>query len=369
MKSHNPFNLQSVIIGTGSYIPTRIVANTEFLSREFYDADGKRIEKPNQDIIATFESITGIQERRHVTDDLTASDIAFFAAHDALKSSHVDKETLDYLIVAHNFGDIQAHSTRSAYVPSIAARVKYKLGIHNPKTIAHDIPFGCPGWLQGVIQADCYIKTGAASRVLVIGAETLSRIADPHDMDSMIYADGAGAAIFQAVESRDSIGIISHAARTDTIKHAYLLRMGKSYNPAYGRDDLFLKMDGHKLYEYALRTVPGIVKESLDKAGMSIGDVSKVLIHQANAKMDDAILKRLYALYGIKTIPQDVMPMTIGWLGNSSVATLPTMLDLLHMGRLDSHRVHKGDTLVFASVGAGMSINSVVYTVSTDSKK
>jgi len=280
-----------------------------------------------------------------------------------LESSKIDKESLDYIIVAHNFGDVRADNKRSDFVPSLASRVKQKLGIENPKTIAYDVPFGCPGWLQGMIQVDYYLKSGNAKRTLVIGAEVLSRISDPHDRDSMIYADGAGATIVEAIRSPDNsgIGILSHAVRSDTLEQTYMLRMGQSYNPDYQGNELFLKMDGHKLYEYALRTVPHVVRESLTKAGLSLGDINKVLLHQANAKMDEAILKRLYRLYGEKEVPPYVMPMTISWLGNSSVATLPTLLDLLLKGKLDNHGLKKGDFVVFASVGAGMNINSMVY--------
>ncbi|TES92278.1 MAG: ketoacyl-ACP synthase III, partial [Candidatus Cloacimonadota bacterium] len=247
-------NIYTVIVGTGSYIPTKVVHNTDFLKNEFYDSIGKRIDKTNEEIIKKFEEITGITERRYVTDNLVTSDIAFQAARDTLESSKIDKESLDYIIIAHNFGDVRADNKRSDFVPSIASRVKQKLGIENPRTIAYDVPFGCPGWLQGIIQADYYLKSGDARRVLVIGAETLSRISDPHDRDSMIYSDGAGAAIVEAKTNGESIGILSHAARSDTLEHAYMLWMRKSNNPDYEDNELFLKMDGHKLYEYALRT-------------------------------------------------------------------------------------------------------------------
>jgi 3-oxoacyl-[acyl-carrier-protein] synthase-3 len=356
-------NIYSIITGTGSYVPPRKVPNEVFLSNEFYDSDGKKLDKTNEEIIEKFAKITGIAERRYVTDDLVTSDIAYLAAKDALESSKIDQEGFDYIIVAHNFGDVRADNKRSDFVPSLASRVKHKLGIENPKTIAYDLPFGCPGWLQGIIQADYYLKSGDAQRILVIGAEVLSRISDPHDRDSMIYADGAGATIVEAMTGSENggMGILSHAARSDTLEHAQMLRMDKSYNPDYQSNELYLKMDGHKLYEYALRTVPQVVGESLTKAGLSLGDVNKVLLHQANEKMDEAILKRLYRSCGVKEVPPYVMPMTISWLGNSSVATLPTLLDLLLKGKLNNHGLKKDDVVVFASVGAGMNINSVVY--------
>jgi 3-oxoacyl-[acyl-carrier-protein] synthase-3 len=120
-------------------------------------------------------------------------------------------------------------------------------------------------------------------------------------------------------------------------------------------------MEGRKLYKYALTTVAGAIKDVLDRAGLHIRDVAKILLHQANDKMDEAILFALYALYGIAEPPPGIMPMTIGWLGNSSVATLPTMLDLIRRQELDGHRIASGEIVVFASVGAGMHVNAVVY--------
>ena len=351
----------SVITGTGRYIPTQIVKNEQFLANTFYNAAGERIAKSNDEIIDKFQQITEIAERRYVEDKYVASDLGFFAAQEALNSASIDKETLDYIIVAHNFGDVLKANPKSDLVPTLAARIKHKLGIKNPDTIAYDLPFGCPGWLQAVIQADYYIKSGDAQKILVIGTETLSRISDPHDIDSMIYSDGAGAVIVEAQKSESPIGILKHKTRSDTFQHALLLKMDVSYNPAYKDDTLFLKMEGRKLYEYALNTVPQLVKDCIDKAGLDISDIKKVLIHQANAKMDHAILSRLLKLYGIKHTIDDIMPMTISTLGNNSVATLPVLYDLMMKGELENHSVNKGDYIVFASVGAGMNVNAVVY--------
>ena len=352
----------SVFTGSGSYVPTRVVRNEDFLGNRFFMDYGEPIDPAeNERVVAKFQEITEISERRYAPDDLVTSDMAALAGERALLDADVDPETLDYIMVAHNFGDVSATRLRLDFCPTLAARVKEQLGIRNPSCIAYDLPFGCPGWLQGVIQADYFLRSGDASRALVIGAETLSRVSDPHDRDSMIYADGAGAVVMEAAEPGSSGGILSHAARSDTVDHARLLWMGPSYNLKEGSDRLFLKMYGRKLYEYALQTVPGVVKGSLDKAGLALGDVKKVLIHQANAKMDEAILKRLFRLYGQKTIPAGIMPMTISWLGNSSVATLPTLFDLMRRGELAEQEIRSGDVVVFTSVGAGMNINSVVY--------
>lgn len=353
--------IYSIIKGTGCFIPERIVTNEDFLNNIFYDADGKVIEVPNEEIIRKFQKITNISERRYIEDNLVTSDIAYLAAKNCIESSGIDPETLDYVIVAHNFGDVNTDNLRTDIVPSLAARVKHKLGIRNPESVCYDVIFGCPGWLQGVIQANYYIKSGDAKRVLVIGSEALSRISDPHDRDSMIYSDGAGAIILEAAAGNEPFGILSHASRSDTFEEAHFLWMNKSYNPEVTNDTLYLKMYGRKLYEYALLNVPLVVKKSLDRANLTLSDVNKVLIHQANEKMDDAILSRIFSLYKVKDIPERIMPMVINKLGNSSVATIPIMLDMILKGNLVNHEILKDDILVFASVGAGMNINALVY--------
>jgi 3-oxoacyl-[acyl-carrier-protein] synthase-3 len=351
--------MRTVIAATGSHIPSVRVPNEDFLEHDFRDATRKTLDKSNADILKQFESITGIRERRYVPEELVTSDVAFDAAQKALQSSGIDPEQLDAIIVAHNVGDVQHGSQRLDLVPSLAARVKYKLGIRNPYSVAFDLIFGCPGWLQGVIVADSMIRAGDAKKVLVIGADTLSRISDPHDRDSLIYADGAGAVIVEGRETDD--GILSRVARSDTLEHSKMLRMGTSYNPEAFLESLFLKMEGRKLYRYALNHVAGAVKEALDAAGLHLRDVKKVLIHQANGKMDEAILEAVYDLYDAGKPSHDVMPMTISWLGNSSVATIPTLLDLILRGEMEGHAIEPGDVIVLASVGAGMHINAVVY--------
>jgi 3-oxoacyl-[acyl-carrier-protein] synthase-3 len=138
--------------------------------------------------------------------------------------------------------------------------------------------------------------------------------------------------------------------------------MGGSFSPfAHDKGNRYIKMEGRKVYEFALTHVPAVIKAALDKANVPIADVRKILIHQANAKMDQAILTRLFHLYGTADVPEELMPMTIDRLGNSSVATVPTLLDLLVKGSLTGHAVSTGDIIVLASVGAGMNINAIVY--------
>jgi 3-oxoacyl-[acyl-carrier-protein] synthase-3 len=339
-----------------------VVPNDDFMKNRFFMDYGEPIDQAdNAKTIGKFQEITEIGERRYVEEDQVASDLGTFAANEAIESAGIDRESLDYIIFAHNFGDVLADNRRCDFCPSLAARVKQNLKIENPECIAYDLPFGCPGWVQGVIQADYYLRSGDAKRVLVIGGETLSRISDPNDRDSMIYSDGAGATIFEGRETDEEIGILAHSARSDTIDHARLLWMGKSYDESNGDQTLYLKMYGRKLYNYALTNVPGVVKKSLDRAGLGLEDVNKVFLHQANAKMDDAILKRLFKLYQVSEIPDGIMPMSISWLGNSSVATVPTLLDLVVRGEMEGQTVEPGDTVILASVGAGMNVNSIVY--------
>jgi 3-oxoacyl-[acyl-carrier-protein] synthase-3 len=352
--------IRTVITASGSHIPERVVPNAHFLGHDFRGANQQTLDKSNDEILRQFESITGIRERRYAPESMVTTDLATDAAQQALQSSGTDPESLDGIIVAHNFGDVRPRSTHSDLVPSLAARVKARLGIRNPFAPAWDLVFGCPGWLQGVIVADSMIRAGDAKKMMVIGADTLSRISDPHDRDSLIYADGAGAVIVEARDNTDA-GILARAVRSDAVDHSNMLFMGSSYNPEAFLESLFLKMEGRKLYKYALNTVAGAMKEALDRAGLDARDVKKVLIHQANGKMDDAILNAFYELYDIDEPPADVMPMTISWLGNSSVATVPTLLDLIVKGKMPEHTIDSGDVVVFASVGAGMHINAVVY--------
>jgi len=353
-------NIKSVIVGTGSYTPSNIVSNSHFLEHNFFEKNGEAILRENSEIISKFQDITEIEERRYADPDHRASDLGYLAALDALESSKIDPETLDYVIVAHNFGDIAPGSTRPDVIPTLGSRIKHKLGIKNPDCVAYDLPFGCPGWLQGMIQADYFIRSGDAKRILVIGTETLSRVTDPHDRDSMIFADGAGATILEAQETNGG-GILSHKTQTHTFEEAYYLYSDKSSNPDFISDEQYIKMDGRKIYEYALKNVPLVIQQALQKSGTDINEVKKVLVHQANGKMDEAILKRLFKLYGVREAPHDVMPMTISTFGNSSVATIPTLLDLIMKNQMKAHTFHAGDRIALASVGAGMNINAMVY--------
>ena len=353
--------LYSVITGSGSYVPPVVLENQAFINRQFLNEDGTQIANTGEEIVRKFEEITDISQRRVAEPHHQGSDLATFAAREAIRDAGIDPEKLDYIIVAHNLGDMKADSRYPDIMPTLASRVKRKLGILNPKTVAYDITFGCPGWTQAMIQANYYLRSGDAQSALVIGADTLSRAMDPHDRDSMIFADGAGATIVEARESDEPVGILKHVARTDTHEHLDLLKMGGSFNKELDPEARFIKMLGRKVYNYGLTYVPLVAKECLEINNLDISDVNKVLIHQANAKMDEAILKRIFRMYGQKEADYNTMPMTIRTFGNSSVATVPTLYDLVVKERMNGHKLKSGDYAMMTSVGAGMNINAFMY--------
>ncbi len=343
--------------GLGHYMPGKIVKNEDFLDWEFYDVKGNKIDKPNEEIIQKFYEITNIKERRYAEDEVLTSHMATEAAKKAIEDAGIDPEDLDYVIVGSNYGDIEKGSQFNDYVPSMASRVKYYLNLKNPDTVAYDILFGCPGWLEGVIQADIQMKAGVSKLALVIGADSLSRVTDPYSRDSMIFADGAGAVVLEMTTDENS-GILSYRSQTFATPEAELLWNRSSINPAHDQRMKYIFMQGHKIYEFALTRVPAAMKAAFDASGEDIRNLKKVFIHQANEKMDYAIVKRFFRLYGLP-MPENVMPANIEFMGNSSVATIPTLMDQVRKGMIEGQELHRGDLILLASVGAGMNINAV----------
>jgi 3-oxoacyl-[acyl-carrier-protein] synthase-3 len=349
----------TIIIGSGSYIPNRIIGRDYFLDSEFYTDEGEKIEKPTEEIISKFVEITEIEERRYIEDDLTNSRIGYEAAKVAIEDAKIEAEEIDYIIYASNFGEVNKGGLVN-FMPNMAARVKNHLGIKNRKCITYDMIFGCPGWVEAMILADNLIKAQVAKTILVVGSETLSRVTDPFDRNKMIFADGAGAVVVKATDE-ENVGIIAHNTICDNGPELEYLVSGPSLNKEVDRDKSFIRMLGRKIYEYALKNVPVAIKETIDDAGLSIHDINKILIHQANAKMDYAMIDRLHRLYDVKDYDHAISPMTIQMFGNSSVATIPTMFDLIIKGKMDGQTFKEKGNIVMTSVGAGMNINAIVY--------
>jgi 3-oxoacyl-[acyl-carrier-protein] synthase-3 len=355
--------MSTVITGAGHFIPACARPNSDFTFQEFYDDRGQRL--PGSTVlIEKFEKITGISARRYACSDMNASDMAVRAAACAIEDAGIDAETIDQVIVAHNFGDTPSRSNQPDAVPSLASRIKQALRITNPSCIAYDLLFGCPGWVQGLIQADAFFRAGIAKKCLVVGTETLSRVIDPFDRDSMLYSDGAGAVVLEArPDSPHGPGILGAVAQSHCLEEGDYINMGRSYLPHADPAVRYLKMQGRKVYEFALKTVPEAMKTCLEISKVSIDSVKKIFLHQANEKMDIAIIKAFYQLFGRQQAPEMVMPMNIRELGNSSVATIPTLFDMVRRGLLPGHQLRPKDIILFASVGAGMNINAVCYRV------
>lgn len=352
----------TVITGSGAYIPDFVKTNRDFTGHNFYAEDNSALDIEPHIIVEKFRKITGIEERRYAPSNIESSDMAAMAAQKAIEDSGCDPETIDQIIVAHNFGNVLKHTIQTDVLPALASRVKHSLNIKNPSCVPYDILFGCPGWVQGVIQADAFFKAGIAKKCLVIGTETLSRVLDVYDRDSMIFSDGAGACVLEAKDAAETkSGILGCSVQSHCGDEVGYLNLGKSYYPDSDPRIRYIKMKGRKVYEYAMTYVPIAMKLCLDKSGIDISELKKVFIHQANEKMDEAIIKELYKLYGIANAPVNIMPMSIHNLGNSSVATVPTLFDLVLKGAMPEHQLNKGDVILFASVGAGMNINAVCY--------
>jgi 3-oxoacyl-[acyl-carrier-protein] synthase III len=353
--------LKTIIAGTGTKLPERRIKNSYFLNHIFMDEHGVQNPKPQAEIVAKLEQITGIQERGYIQDNEDSVPLMYEGALAALNDWGKDKNLIDGIIVAHNAGNMLQGRQGFHTVPNMAALLKNRLEISNHECFAYDILFGCPGWLQGVIQAHQAIQIGDAKNVLVVGLEVASRLLDPHDLDSLILADGCGAAVISAAENDEQAGIISYATFSHAQEDISCIYLDKSYNKEIEAPTLF-KMNGKDVYKYATVWVPKVIKKALDKAGMDVSAIDMFLFHQANGKMLHAFANNLAQMYGIEGLTFDgKIPTTIQFTGNTSVATIPTMLDLICKNQLGNYQIKKGMKVVFASVGAGMHCNALVY--------
>ncbi len=349
----------TIIIGSGCYLPENIIDGSYFKDSVFFDDNNERINKPIDEIIKKFVDITEIEKRRYANQEQFNSDLGYFAAVEAIEDAGIDKESLDYIIYANNFGDVD-DSGMANFMPSLSAKLKNKLGIKNRKCINYDMIFGCPGWVEALILADILIKANKAKNILVVGGETLSKVTDPFDRNKLIFADGAGAVVVTATDE-ENVGVITSETLCDNGEELCYLENSPSLNLDADQSKLYIRMRGRKIYEYALKNVPDAIKATIDKANLTIEDIDKILIHQANAKMDYAMISRLFKLYGHKDYNHDIAPMTIQELGNSSVATVPTLFNLIRKGKMEGQSFTPDTNILFTSVGAGMNINCIVY--------
>lgn len=316
--------------------------------------------KDTKEITAKLQQISGIRERRYATPDEDSVSIAVEAGKKALASAKLDGEELDGIIIAHNAGNMVHGSVKPHTIPNMASLIKSQLGIRNHHCIAYDVIFGCPGWLEAMTQAHRRIALGEAKNLLVIGVEVLSRYVDQHDLDTMLFGDGAGAAVLQAQANKGPKGIIAYQSYSHCNKEVDFLKMGKSYKPD-APASLFMKMEGKQVYRYAVTHVPELVNNCLKKAGIPIEKVDHFLFHQANEKMIIAMAEKLFKMNDIAGDIDALVPMSVQFLGNSSVATIPTLMDLIHQQKIPNHSIKEGDLIVMAAVGAGMHANCMIY--------
>lgn len=354
--------LKTKIIGTGTVLPSMVVENSYFLNREFYDKEGVKNEKPMAEVIEKLQAITGITERRYVPFDQDSVPLMAETALKTIADAGLQVNDLSGIIVAHNAGNMIVDKKIFHPVPNMAALLKNRINSTNHECFAYDILFGCPGWVQGIIQAHQTIQMGEAEHILVVGVEVASRLVDPHDLDSMIFADGCGACVVSKSVDNEGAGFISSATFSHANDDMTSIYLGESNNEPSLPGSCYLHMNGKEVYKYATTWLPQVIKKALDKANMDVDDVDMFLFHQANGKMLAAIANNLAGLYGKSNASfEGKIPIIIQFTGNTSVATIPTMLDLIMKGELEGYSIKPGHKLVFASVGAGMHCNAVVY--------
>lgn len=351
--------IRTIISGTGSVIPDLLVPNSHFEANEFYDRAGARIEKSGKEIVEKLESISGIRERRYIPFEQDSIELMTAASQLAVDDADLSPNDLSGIIVAHNAGNMIPNTGAFHTVPNMAAVLKHELGSTNHECFAYDMLFGCPGWLQGIIQAHQAIQNSDAAHVLITGLEVASRLLDPHDPDSMILADGCGACVVS--RSGGMAGLLSYATFSHAIDDNRIIYLGPSLKPDVD-GACYFHMNGRAVYKYATEWVPKVIKKALERSDTDIHDVKMFLFHQANAKMLEAIACNLAAMFGVSAdVFAEKIPSTIEFLGNTSVATIPTMLDMIRKKRLGNFKIRTGDLVVMASVGAGMHCNAIVH--------
>ncbi len=319
----------SRITGTGSYLPPNRVSN-EALAEQL-GRDG--IETSDQWIVER----TGIKARHFAAADVTSSDLAFEAAKLALASADVDAASIDLIIVAT--------STPDMVFPSTACLVQQKLGVHG--CAAFDVQAVCSGFVYGVAVADSMIRTGAASKALVIGAEVFSRILDFKDRTTcVLFGDGAGAVVLQA---SDTPGVLASELHADG-RHVDILCTPGTVSGGQVLGDPLLKMDGQAVFKLAVGVLEQVARSVLAKAERSDADIDWLIPHQANIRIMQSTAKKL-------KLPLDKLIVTVDQHGNTSAASIPLALD----EAVRSGKIQRGDTVMLEGVGGGFTWGAVLF--------
>lgn len=339
------------ITGTGSALPGRIVTN-------------KELEQMVETSDEWIRERTGIAER-HVSVGETVVTLASEAAHKALEQAGKTAEEIDLILVAT--------CSPEQYLPCCACQVQADIGAVN--ALAFDVNAACSGFLFALNTADAYLRMGLAENALIIGSEVLSKLVDWTDRGSCIlFGDGAGAVVVErckaesrAVEEKQipAAGILGRALHSDGTGGGVLQCDARELTTPYARtsavktdqnqpmDDRehFIQMDGQEVYRFATRRVPQCIEEALSDAGLTVPDIDLFVLHQANARIIDAVAKRLHA-------DRKKFPTNLERVGNLSSASIPVLLDELHK----QGKLHRGDRIVLAGFGAGLTIGACVMT-------
>jgi 3-oxoacyl-[acyl-carrier-protein] synthase-3 len=322
----SPDTIYSRISGTGGYLPERIMENTEL--EHMVDTSDEWI-----------KSRTGIHKRHIADENETTCDLAEHAARRAMEAASVTADDIDLIIVATTTPDL--------IFPSTACLLQERLGVSGPA--AFDVQAVCTGFIYALSIADKFIKTGAATKALVVGAETLSNIIDWTDRDTcVLFGDGAGAVVLEASEQP---GIISTFLHADG-KHKDLLKVpaGISTDYASVKDgNAYIEMQGNEVFKMAVNTLGRIVDETLAANNLDKHDIDWLIPHQANTRIILATAKKL-------DMPMDKVVVTVDQHGNTSAASVPLALD----EAVRDGRIQRGDKLLLEAFGGGFTWGSAL---------
>ena len=318
----------SRITGTGSYLPPNRLSNEALAAQLARDG----VETSDQWIVER----TGIKARHFAAPDVTSSDLALIAAQRALEAADVDAANIDLIIVAT--------STPDMVFPSTACLVQQKLGVHG--CAAFDVQAVCSGFVYALTVADSMIRTGAASRALVIGSEVFSRILDFKDRTTcVLFGDGAGAVVLEASATP---GILASELHADG-RHVDILCVPGNVSGGQILGDPLLKMDGQAVFKLAVGVLEDVARSVLDKAGRTTDDVDWLIPHQANIRIMQGTAKRI-------KLPMDKLIVTVDEHGNTSAASVPLALD----ESVRNGKIKPGDTVLLEGVGGGFTWGAVL---------
>ncbi|OGB01588.1 MAG: 3-oxoacyl-ACP synthase [Burkholderiales bacterium RIFCSPHIGHO2_12_FULL_61_11] len=318
----------SRITGTGSYLPPRRLTNADLAA----ELAAKGVETSDEWIVER----TGIRARHFAAPDVFSSDLAVEAAKNALDAAGLLPSDVDLIIVAT--------STPDMVFPSVACIVQNKLGIGGCP--AFDVQAVCCGFIYALTLADAMIKTGSASKALVIGAEVFSRILDFSDRTTcVLFGDGAGAVV---LEASDTPGILASDLHADG-KNVGILCVPGHVSGGQVLGSPLLKMDGQAVFKLAVGMLESTARAALDKAKLTEADIDWMVPHQANIRIMRSTARKL-------KMPLEKVVVTVDQHGNTSAASIPLALDV----SVRSGTIKKGDTLMLEAVGGGFTWGAVI---------